>query len=119
MDFDEAIVWAVDWSSYKPDEMAVVQRFRLAAGEQRPLIDAPGHVFNNDEADDCVGLFNLFVQYVWDAFMFIPKSQLVFFTHHHEIQFVTALSEEGRAEVKAILSRHQLSLCRDQLVDRG
>lgn len=66
-DFEEAVLWITDWPFYKADEMAVVDRYRASIDEKRSLIAAPCHVFGRNEVDDCVGLFNLVVQYFWDA----------------------------------------------------
>src|SRR5262245_12356448 len=66
--FSRGLVWILDWPLYKPDEMAVVKRLRSSIGESRSLIDAPGHIFDAEEVDDCIGLFNLCVQYFWMRF---------------------------------------------------
>lgn len=109
-DFDEATVWLTDWPFYQPDEMAVVMRLRASIDETRWLIDAPAHVFERQERDDCVGLFNLCVQYGWDAFLFIPRSQLLLYNSHDDIQYVSSSSAEVVAGAARLLGLFDLTV---------
>jgi hypothetical protein len=108
--FDEGIVWITDWPLYKPDEMAVITRFRGSIGESRQLIDAPGHIFGAKETPDCIGCFNLCVQYFWDALLFVPTSGLLIFNSHDGFQYASSLSESGRAELQSIVTNYDLKL---------
>jgi hypothetical protein len=108
--FDEAIVWITDWPLYRPDEMAVVMRLRASVGELRRLIDAPAHLFGSEETADCIGLFNLCIQYYWDALLFVPASGLFVFNSHDGIQYVSSLSEPRRNEIKEMLVEFDLEL---------
>lgn len=107
-EFDEAIVWVRDWPLYRPDEMAVLCRFRGPIGEHRPLIDSPAHDFNRNEVDDCVGLFNLCAHYYFDAFMYVPASGLLAYNSHDGIQYISSLSATHRNELKAIADNYDL-----------
>jgi hypothetical protein len=106
----ETIVWISDWPLYHPDEMAVITRFRASADERRPLIDAPAHIFDDAEIDDCVGCFNLCDQYRWDALLFVPASGLIVFNSHDEIQYLMWLRESDNADLRAIVKRHGLAI---------
>ena len=58
-DFDTALFWLTDWPFYNSDEMAIISGLRRAHGEQRHLIDAPGHLFDVRERDELTGPDNL------------------------------------------------------------
>src|SRR6266436_4149808 len=58
-DFEAALFWLSDWPFYKPDEMAIIAGLRRAHGEQRRLIDAPGHVFEFSEHGELIGWVSL------------------------------------------------------------
>ena len=108
--FGGALVWILDWPLYSPDEMAVVMRFRSSVSETRWLIDAPGHVFDADEVHDCTGLFNLCVQYFWDAFLYVPASGLLVFNSHDQLQYVSSTSDVDRDQLKTDIQRYDLTL---------
>jgi hypothetical protein len=108
--FEGALVWILDWPLYSPDEMAVVMRFRRSVGEVRWLIDAPGHVFEADEIHDCTGLFNLCVQYFWDAFLYVPASGLLVFNSHDGLQYISSTSDVDRDRLKTDLKRYNLTV---------
>jgi hypothetical protein len=108
--FDGAIVYMIDWPLYSEDEMATVSRFRASIGEQRALIDAPGHIFDKNDLHDCVGLFNLSVMFRWDAYLYVPASQLLFFNSHDELQYVTMLSGFDRAQLEKDLEPYELTI---------
>jgi len=109
-EFDEAIVWLTDWPLYRPDEMAVIRRFRASIGEARDLIDAPAHVFDRQEADDCIGLFNLCIHYYFDAFMFVTNSNLIAYNSHDEVQYVSSLSNDEQQKIKTVVENYNLEL---------
>jgi hypothetical protein len=108
--FEGALVWILDWPLYNPDEMAVIMRLRSSVGESRRLIDAPGHVFDANEVHDCTGLFNLCVQYFWDAFLYVPASGLLVFNSHDGLQYVSSTSDIDRDQLKADIKRYNLTV---------
>lgn len=110
--FDEAIVWILDWPLYREDEMAVVNRFRSSVGETRWLIDAPAHLFDANEMHDCIGLFNLCVQFFWDALLYIPASGLLAYNSHDGLQYVSSLAEADRNQLKAEIQAYDLTILR-------
>ena len=80
--FETALLHLTDWALYAPDEMAVVAHVRQACGEQRPLIETPGHVFTATERDLLIGLLALVTFYGWTAYLYFDNG-------------VTLLSWEG------------------------
>ena len=108
VEYDGAIVWFTDWPLYKEDEMAVLERFRSSIGENRRLIDAPGHVFDLNEIHDCIGMFNLSVQYFWDAFLFVPQGNFIAYNSHDGLQYISSLTDTGQTELIAMLEHFDL-----------
>jgi hypothetical protein len=106
----ETIVWITDWPLYHPDEMAVMMRFRASAGENRPLIDAPAHIFDEAELDDCIGCFNLCDQYRWDALLFVPTTGLIAFNSHDEIQYLSSLRQQDSATFQVTVEHYGLTI---------
>lgn len=106
--YDGAIVWLTDWPLYKEDEMAVFERIRASTGENRRLVDAPGHAFNSNEIHDCIGMFNLCVQYFWDAFLFVPQGNLIAYNSHDGLQYFSSLTAAGRVELIEMLGHFDL-----------
>lgn len=80
--FGSALLYITDWPLYEPDEMAIVSALRLAHGERRPFLEAPGHVFESSERDLLIGMFSLTVFYHWTAHLYCD-------------QYTTALNWEG------------------------
>lgn len=68
--FEAALLHVTDWSGYQGDEMAVVESIRRASGEDRWLIEAPGHLFTSDEKDLLAGLLGLITAYGWTAYVY-------------------------------------------------
>lgn len=62
------LVWITAWGISPAEENpAIVIKLREAFAECRRLIDAPGHLFNQTEADLSTGLIRLVLAFAWDA----------------------------------------------------
>src|ERR1051325_9841545 len=83
-EFETALFWLSDWPFYKPDEMAIVSGLRHAHGEQRHLIDAPGHVFEFKERNELVGWVSLMMSFGWDGHLFTSPFRGSMFQTSHE-----------------------------------
>ena len=65
------LLWVTSWTAYEPAEMAVINNFRKAHGEHRPLIDAPGFLLDTTLAEDAwalLELFHLILIFHWQGF---------------------------------------------------
>jgi hypothetical protein len=69
--FEEVLlhVTDTDWSSYSADEMAVVTQLRKSHGDERTLIETPGHLFTSSERDLLIGMMGLVTAYGWTAYI--------------------------------------------------
>ncbi len=57
---DEFLVLFTEWSAWQSGErMHIFDRFRLSYGEERYLIDSPGHIFTRTEFEDALSLITL------------------------------------------------------------
>src|SRR4051812_47122252 len=77
------LVWFDDWAVWPSGQrMHIFQRFRMSYGETRPLIDAPGHLFERGEIEDAISFVTIAVLFLWDCYVVAPSStKLVFFSH--------------------------------------
>jgi hypothetical protein len=71
--------WAV-WPSGQ--RMHIFDRLRLSYEESRPLIQAPGHVFEGNEFEDVISFVTLGVLFLFDCYVVTPQhSRFLFFSH--------------------------------------
>jgi hypothetical protein len=77
------LVWFDDWSVWPSGQrMHVFDRFRMAYGESRRLIDSPGHIFDQTEIEDATSFVTLAVLFLWDCYVVTPnRSKLLYFSH--------------------------------------
>jgi hypothetical protein len=72
-EFPGALVVFTDWSLYCPDEMALVASLRRGHGENRWLIDAPGHLFAPTEEAEAIGHCYLALTFGWSAYLYLAS----------------------------------------------
>jgi hypothetical protein len=77
------LIWFDDWSVWPSGQrMHVFDRFRLAYGERRRLIDSPGHIFDQTEIEDATSFVTIAVLFLWDCYVVAPNcSKLLYFSH--------------------------------------
>ena len=49
-DAEQRMLWLSNWDTYPPDHITFFDKLRRGYGEERPLIEAPGHLFSWDAA---------------------------------------------------------------------
>ena len=81
----ELLLWLDDWAVWPSSQhMPLFTRFRQAIGEQRPLIDAPGHLVAPAEADDAVSIITVSLQFIWDCHIITASGRDAIFISHDE-----------------------------------
>ena len=81
----EALLWLGAWSVWPSSEhMPLVARLRQALGEQRPLIESPGHLVPNAEFDDAISLLAISFLFVWDCHVVGGSGRDAVFVSHDE-----------------------------------
>src|SRR6185295_3967342 len=68
--FSSALLQFTDWPFYKPDEMTVLCGLRTLHGDNSPMIESPGHVFETAERDLLIGMFSLAMHYGYSAYLY-------------------------------------------------
>jgi hypothetical protein len=94
--FSGAMVWFRDWGiGNDTDEetaMHLIQRLRGRAGEERPLIEAPGHLFSAEEFSDVRAYWTVSMIFGWDPFLFPLGSDYFVFNSRDEVVSFVAKS---------------------------
>ena len=79
------LLWLDEWAVWPSSQhMPLFMRFRAALGEQRPLIEAPGHLFSHEELDDAVSVLATSMLFFWDCHVFAEGPSQAFFCSHDE-----------------------------------
>lgn len=68
----DVLLWVTSWALYTPEEMEMFLDFRQSFGEQRHLIDAPGHLFQSGDADDLrrtASILLFMMAFNWEGFV--------------------------------------------------
>jgi len=82
----DLLIWIADWAVWPSSQhMPLFTRFREAFGEDRPLIEAPGHLINKEQADDATSILAVALLFVWDCHVFTATRGPVFFCSHDEV----------------------------------
>lgn len=68
--FQSALLHVTDWSLFSADEMEVITGLRIAAGDERALIETPGHLYDSGERDLLIGMMGLVAAYGWTAYVY-------------------------------------------------
>src|SRR5689334_10764800 len=67
------LVWFDDWSVWPSGQrMHVFERFRKSYGESRPLIEAPGQLFDRTELEDACSFVTIALLFLWDCYVVTP-----------------------------------------------
>jgi len=91
-DEEEILIWFTEWGVWPSSErMHIFDRFRLSYGENRPLIEAPGHVFNQEEVEDALSFITLGVVFLWDCYVVNRTGTKVLFYSHDESGYKSAI----------------------------
>jgi hypothetical protein len=81
----ELLLWIDEWGVWPSCEhMPLFVRYRQAFGEARPLIEAPGHLVEEDEFDDGLSVLAVAVLFIWDCHVLSAQRGPVFFCSHDE-----------------------------------
>ena len=81
----EALLWITEWSVWPSGEhMPLAVSLRRAFGEQRPLIEAPGHQFRLGEDSDALSFLSVALLFLWDAYLLSAGGEVAVFVSHDE-----------------------------------
>ena len=79
----EILVWFTEWGVWPSGERPhIFTRLRASYGENRPLIETPGHVFQRLEQDDAISFVTLGVLFLWAVYVVGGSgNRLVHYSH--------------------------------------
>jgi hypothetical protein len=101
----EYLVWLGEWGVWPSSQhLPLVTTLRLAHGERRPLIEAPGFLATPPELDDALSFFLVALLFVWDCHVFSTSGQEALFVSHDENGWFGARSDFKVARVRSTLS---------------
>jgi hypothetical protein len=72
-EFPGTLLQFTDWDTSNPDEEAIIGSLRRSHGEQRQLIDAPGHLFSATEAAEAIGHCYLAAAFDWSVYLYLAS----------------------------------------------
>jgi len=93
----DVLLWVTSWALYTPEEMKMFLDFRQSFGEQRRLIDAPGHLFQNGDADDVrhtTSLLLYMMAFNWEGFVLSHDAQSIIWMADEILE--TSAKEKGK-----------------------
>jgi hypothetical protein len=84
-DSREWLLWARSWGIWPTEEYREIwNAVRERYGEERFLMESPGHRLDHTERDLARGLFRLTLLFGWDALLIAAPASLVTFVSHDE-----------------------------------
>jgi hypothetical protein len=97
----ELLFWLGDWAVWPSSQhMPLFSRFRQGLGEDRPLIDAPGHLLTPDETDDAVSILVVSLQFVWDCHILTSSGRDAVFVSHDEFGWFASRDQSVAESVR-------------------
>ena len=105
----DSLVQITDWSLYQQSEMIAVDGIRSSHGEDRTLIDAPGHSLGPNEAEIGISLFSLSASYGWSSYLYASLNHSTLYNWEGDIFDFWTDSEEMLQEMNLILKQFELS----------
>jgi hypothetical protein len=87
--------------------MPLFSRWRASFGETRHLIDAPGHLVEEADADDGFSLFMMACLFLWDCWLYSEDGVIIALSHD-EIGEVFFAADAVRPDVLDALGAHRL-----------
>jgi hypothetical protein len=97
-----------DWPFYQPDEMVVINAIRRSHGELRPLIEAPGHLFEPKEKDELIALFYLTIMFGWSAYLYLLPNKATVLNWEGDLIDLWSFDKQHFAAFKEIQATFQL-----------
>lgn len=99
--------WGV-WGS--SENLDLFYGYRRSFGENRPLIEAPVHLFDPTEEDTFVSILCMVFYFVWDAWVFDIEGKALIRISHDEWLEVRADDDEARKEFTTELKKYGMPL---------
>src|SRR5262245_36546685 len=104
-DRSERLVWMTEWGVWPSSEhMPLYTALRQAFGGKRPLIEAPGHLFQLGEDDNGLSFFITAALFLWDVYLLGAGGDFAAFLSHDEFCIVSSRAAAQGAEMEKRLA---------------
>jgi len=81
----ESLILVDDWTVWPSSQhLPMFTRFRQALGEQRPLVEAPGHLVSPADTDDAISIVATSLFFIWDCYGISSTGRDAFYISHDE-----------------------------------
>lgn len=81
----ELFIQLGDWDVWPSNQhMPLFTRFRQACGEERPLIEVPGHLLVPEEKNDAVSIISMSLLFIWNCYVLSASGRNAVFISHDE-----------------------------------
>jgi hypothetical protein len=106
----ELLIWLGSCDVWESSQhMPLFTRLRQALGENRGVLELPGHVAKAAEADDAISIMCLSLLFIWDCLVSSDSGRDAVFTSHDEFGwFATrdpAVAAAAQAKISATLQK--------------
>jgi len=109
-EFSGALLQFTDWNTDNPDEMAMIGSLRRSNGEERCLIDAPGHLFASKEAAEAIGHCYLAIFFDWSAYLYLTSGAATFFFWEGDLIDFWCSEKNTAKKVCELVERYELRI---------
>jgi hypothetical protein len=105
----EGVFWITGWGVWPSSEnIGLFDAYRKSLGEQRPLHDAPFHIFTEADATELECLLDLALYFFWDAILIDGLHTTAFRISHDEYIELYAKDNVSRTALTDVLERAHL-----------
>jgi hypothetical protein len=81
----DSMIHMTDWETIEQSQMMTISKIRSSHGEERCLIDAPGHILTWKEKELGISLFHLSASFGWSSYLYSPQDHSTLFNWEGEI----------------------------------
>lgn len=105
----DSLIHMTDWGLYEQSEMIAIVGIRSSCGEDRILIDSPGHILSSAENEIGIALFGLSVSFSWNSYLYSPQGNSTLFNWEGEVFDFWTDSEQSVSEMRLMLNQFELT----------
>ncbi len=105
----DSLIHMTDWVINHQSETIAIVGIRSNLGEDRMLIDAPGHILTSGEKEIGISLFSLSTSLGWSSYLYSSRDHSTLFNWEGEIFDFWTDSTQAMSEMKLILNQFELT----------
>ena len=105
----DSLIHETDWSSYQQSEMIAILGLRSSRGDDRMLIDAPGHILTPSDKEIGISLFALSASFAWSSYLYSSRHHSTLHNWEGDIFDFWTDNVSSFSEMKLMLKEFELS----------